>query len=225
MLKPMSLKARELDPTRLILDESGGWAEGANLYLPYSTQAFKFNDIHNYPGPNINNNKFDGFLTIGNTKEENKLMGLNARTPGRNVVPNIPSYVSEIGYGSLPDLEENELEFINKGNPITYPYLYHLRFNKEIKEKLNETGLIKLFKNASSFYKKQQEIHGIANKRMLEAIRSNDNVIGYCVHALTAGDWIIGAGLLDLWRNPKGLAYDLTKEGNCLLYTSDAADE
>ena len=49
---------------------------------------------------------------------------------------------------------------------------------------------------------------------MLEAIRSNDNVIGYCVHALTAGDWIIGAGLLDLWRNPKGLAYDLTKEGN-----------
>ena len=134
----MSLKARELDPTRLILDESGGWAEGANLYLPYSTQAFKFNDIHNYPGPNINNNKFDGFLTIGNTKEENKLMGLNARTPGRNVVPNIPSYVSEIGYGSLPDLEENELEFINKGNPITYPYLYHLRFNKEIKEKCEE---------------------------------------------------------------------------------------
>ena len=139
MLKPMSLKARELDPTRLILDESGGWAEGANLYLPYSTKAFKFNDIHNYPGPNINNNKFDGFLTIGNTKEENKLKGLNARTPGRNVVPSIPSYVSEIGYGSLPDLEENELEFITKGNPITYPYQYHLRFNKEIKEKLNET--------------------------------------------------------------------------------------
>ena len=214
MLKPMSLKARELDPTRLILDESGGWAEGANLYLPYSTKAFKFNDIHNYPGPNINNSKFDGFLTIGKTPEENKRLGLNARTPGRNVVPNIPSYVSEIGYGSLPDLEENEIEFLKKGNPITYPYLYHLRFNKEIKEKLIETGLIKLFKNASSFYKKQQEIHGIANKRMLEAIRSNDNVIGYCVHALTAGDWIIGAGLLDLWRNPKGLAYDLTKEGN-----------
>ena len=214
MLKPMSLKAREPDPTRLILDESGGWAEGANLYLPYSTKAFKFNDIHNYPGPNINNNKFDGFLTIGKTPEENKRLGLNARTPGRNVVPNIPSYVSEIGYGSLPDLEENEIDFLKKGNPITYPYLYHLRFNKEIKEKLIETGLIKLFKNASSFYKKQQEIHGIANKRMIEAIRSNDNVIGYCVHALTAGDWIIGAGLLDLWRNPKGLAYELTKEGN-----------
>ena len=49
---------------------------------------------------------------------------------------------------------------------------------------------------------------------MIEAIRSNPNVIGYCVHALTAGDWIIGAGLLDIWRNPKGLAYDKTKEAN-----------
>ena len=214
MLKPMSLKARELDPTRLILDESGGWAEGANLYLPYSNKAFKFNDIHNYPGPNINNNKFDGFLTIGNTDEENKRRRLNARTPGRNVVPNLPSYVSEIGYGSLPDLEENEKDFISKGNPITYPYLYHINYNKEIKSKLVETGLIKVFKTASNFYKKQQEIHGIANKRMLEAIRSNPNIIGYCVHALTAGDWIIGAGLLDIWRNPKGLAYDKTKEAN-----------
>ena len=27
MLRPMSIKARELDPTRLILDESGGWAK------------------------------------------------------------------------------------------------------------------------------------------------------------------------------------------------------
>ena len=129
-------------------------------------------------------------------------------------MPNIPSYVSEIGYGSLPDLEENEKDFINKGNPITYPYLYHLNYNKEINKKLIETGLIKIFKNASNFYKKQQEIHGIANKRMIEAIRSNPNVIGYCVHALTAGDWIIGAGLLDIWRNPKGLAYDKTKEAN-----------
>ena len=45
--------------------------------------------------------KFDGFLTIGKTPEENKRLGLNARTPGRNVVPNIPSYVSEIDMEAL----------------------------------------------------------------------------------------------------------------------------
>ena len=32
MLQPMSLKARELDPTRLILDESGGWAKGQDVF-------------------------------------------------------------------------------------------------------------------------------------------------------------------------------------------------
>ena len=114
----------------------------------------------------------------------------------------------------FPILKKMKLIFLKKGNPITYPYLYHLRFNKEIKEKLIETGLIKLFKNASSFYKNSKKFMELQIKRMIEAIRSNDNVIGYCKHALTAGDWIIGAGLLDLWRNPKGLAYELTKEGN-----------
>ena len=131
MLKPMALKARELDPTRMILDESGGWAMGANLFLPGEKTPIKFNDIHNYPGPNINRVKFDGFLTIGNTKEENNARKLFARTPGRNVLPNLPSYVSEIGYGSLPNLEENEKSFMQKGNPITYPYIYHIKYNSE----------------------------------------------------------------------------------------------
>ena len=214
MLKPMALKARELDPTRMILDESGGWAEGANLFLPYEKIPTKFNDIHNYPGPNINKNKFDGFLTIGNTKEENIKQNLFAKTPGRNVLPNLPSYVSEIGYGSLPNLEDNEIKFREKGNSITYPYIYHLNYNKEIKKALIKTGLNKLFKKTEDFYKLQQKVHGLANKRMLEAIRSNPSIIGYCVHALTAGDWVIGAGLLDLWRNPKGDAYYKTKEAN-----------
>jgi hypothetical protein len=49
---------------------------------------------------------------------------------------------------------------------------------------------------------------------MIEAVRCNGLVIGYCVHALTAGDWIIGAGLLDLWRNPKTYAYEGTKAAN-----------
>jgi hypothetical protein len=34
------------------------------------------------------------------------------------------------------------------------------------------------------------------------------------VHALVGGDWVLGAGLLDLWRNPKTLVYDMTKEAN-----------
>ena len=38
---------------------------------------------------------------------------------------------------------------------------------------------------------------------MIEASRLNNTIKGYCIHALTGGDWVLGAGLLDLWRQPK----------------------
>jgi beta-galactosidase/beta-glucuronidase len=46
LMRPMAMLSRDLDPTRLILDESGGWAFGANMYLPYEKEPTKFNDIH-----------------------------------------------------------------------------------------------------------------------------------------------------------------------------------
>ena len=60
----------------------------------------------------------------------------------------------------------------------------------------------------------QQHIHGLANARMIEAARANPRVTGYCVHALTGGDWVMGAGLLDLWREPKQAVYDMTRAAN-----------
>jgi hypothetical protein len=47
LLHPMSVLARQLDPTRLILDESGGWAQGANAFA--SSEPTQFNDIHITP--------------------------------------------------------------------------------------------------------------------------------------------------------------------------------
>jgi beta-galactosidase len=43
---------------------------------------------------------------------------------------------------------------------------------------------------------------------------ASTNVNGYCIHALAAGDWILGAGLIDLWRQPKSYAYEGTKAAN-----------
>ncbi len=74
LLHPMSVLARRLDPTRLILDESGGWA-GANLYLPYESEPAKFNDIHDYPGPQVNDEVYTKLLLTGaKTHEEMREM-------------------------------------------------------------------------------------------------------------------------------------------------------
>lgn len=214
LMRPMAMVARELDPTRLILDESGGWAFGANMYLPEENEPTKFNDIHNYPGPFIYEDKYDGYLSIGMTKEEKKSKGFTGVTPGRNVVPGLMSFVSELGYGSLPNLVENNLRFEKVGNPLTPAYRYHKRLAEEQIEMLKQSGFAELYPNMNQFYLDQQAIHGAANKRMIEAVRANPEVDGYCIHALTAGDWILGAGLIDLWRNPKSKAYEGTKAAN-----------
>lgn len=215
MLNAMSVLARELDPTRMILDESGGWGEGANIYLPFERTPKKFNDIHHYSGSQIDEEEFDGYLATGQTKEAKENLGLKeVKSYGKNVVPGMMSYISELGYGSTPDLVSNNKEFETKGNPIVAPTIYHKELHEGYKNALKKIGFDKIYPNIQDFYLEQQKMHGIANKRMIEATRLNDVVKGYCVHALVGGDWVIGAGLLDLWRNPKTLVYDMTKEAN-----------
>lgn len=212
MLNTMSIKARDLDPTRMILDESGGWGAGANLYLPYERTPFKFNDIHHYSGSQITDLEYDSYLAIAKTNDEKKAQGLSKTNKiGKNVVEGIMSYLSEIGYGSTPDLEANINDFKKKGNSIVAPYIYHQNLHDGMKNALHKAGWDNIYPKLSDFYKEQQRVHGLANKRMIEAIRSNDMIKGYCVHALVDGDWVIGAGLLDLWRNPKTDVYELTK--------------
>ncbi|NRB49429.1 MAG: beta galactosidase jelly roll domain-containing protein [Saprospiraceae bacterium] len=214
LMRPMAMLARELDPSRLILDESGGWAYGANMYLPGEFEPTKFNDIHNYPGPFINEQRYNGYLSIGMTAEEKKKKGWRGPTPGRNVVPNLMSYVSELGYGSLPDMTENIKKFERYGNPLTPAYRYHKRLHEGQKKILQASGFAGLYPDMKQYYLDQQQIHGSANKRMIEAVRANPAVDGYCIHALAAGDWILGAGLIDLWRQPKSYAYEGTKAAN-----------
>lgn len=215
MLNSMSILARDLDPTRMILDESGGWGEGANVYLPYERTPIKFNDIHHYSGSQVHEKEYNGYLAIAKTKKEIEELGLGkVKGYGRNVVTGAMSYVSELGYGSTPDLTLNNKLFAEKGNPVVAPTIYHRKMEDEAIYAMKKAGFDKVYPEMKDFYLEQQKMHGIANKRMIEATRSNKSIAGYCVHALVGGDWVIGAGLLDLWRNPKTLVYDMTKEAN-----------
>ncbi len=215
LLQPMADLARELDPTRLILDESGGWARGARLYLPGVAEPLLFNDIHHYPGPDIDDGTFEKLRWTGvKSVEEMRAMGLEGNTPGKNVVPGLMTFFSELGYGSLPDLPDNNRRFAEAGNPTIPPAVYHRRLADEHRRALEESGFASLYPDLSAFCLEQQAIHGRSNRRMIQAVRVNSATAGYCIHALTAGDWIIGAGLLDLWRNPKTRAYEDTKAAN-----------
>lgn len=214
MIHPMSVLAQKLDPGRLILDESGG-TTGANLYLPYQDNPMRFNDIHSYPGGQVNQSQYDRLLIIGKTREEREALGLgNLSVPGRNVQPKLMSFLSELGYASWPNLVENNKAFHEKGNPIVPATVTHRRLEQQVREAFKITGFGSAFPDLEQYCYEEQKVHGIANKRMIEATRANPTVSGYCIHALTDGDWILGASILDLWRNPKPLVYDMTKEAN-----------
>ena len=204
MKRDMALLIRKLDPTRMILDESGGFSGVANIYPPRAHEPIAFNDVHAYPGAPLNNDSYDEFLGISRTDEEIEELGLiKGEFTWSKVKPGLLSFVSEIGYGSLPNLVDNNERFRQEGNPITPTYRYHADMAKWMEEALAESGFEDLYPDLREFCLEQQLRHSEANKRMIEAIRSNELVNGYTVHALTDGDWVLGAGLIDLFRNPK----------------------
>ncbi|MCK4773784.1 MAG: hypothetical protein KAT30_03320, partial [Candidatus Krumholzibacteria bacterium] len=211
---PASMLARSLDPTRLILDESGGFASGANIYLPYQNEPEKFNDVHTYPGAPVNDVAYDKFLALSKTQSEIEALKLRAKSSVRSgTTPGLMTVVSEVGYGSLPDLVANNTRFAKDGNPLVPPYRYHKMLAESFRAALKDSGLDVVYPDLQQFCLDQQTMHAEANKRMVEAARMNPDVDGYAVHALTGGDWVLGAGLLDLFRNPKKVYWTM-KEVN-----------
>ena len=152
-------------------------------------------------------------LALSKTPEELATIGLKQARVRSGTTPGRLTLVSEIGYGSLPDLVDNNERFTKDGNPLVPPYRYHKQMAQWIREALRESSLDSVYPDLRKFCLDQQEIHSQGNKRMIEAIRSNNSTGGYAVHALTGGDWVLGAGLLDLFRNPKR-SYFGTKEAN-----------
>jgi len=213
MMAETSMMARDIDPTRLILDESGGWAFGAKVYLPNERDFMPFNDVHTYPGPNVTNDWYDKFLGVSYTAEERKKLNIKGKPIGHNLKTGATSFVSELGYGSYVDFDKVNARFAKEGNPLAPPTRYHQQLGSQLSEVLSEK-LSDIYATPQDFYQEQQEIHGKANARMIEATRANANITGYCVHALTGGDWVMGAGLLDIWRNPKEAVYNSTQKAN-----------
>ena len=195
----ISLAARAADPTRLIIDESGGarapW--GSHGYLPYSSEPMPIDDRHTYRRSPVNEFDYHHLLTYG---ESGQL-----------------TFVSEVGYGGAPDLADNVARYREQGNPKMPDYRYHVRLLESLEGILTEHDLGRLFPDASALCKATQKLQADGNKLQLEALRINPDADGYCVHAFTAGDWVLGAGVLDIWRQPK-LLYHTCAEVQRPLY-------
>lgn len=213
-----SLAARELDETRLIIDEAGGFSEPCRFYLPGSYEPSEMNDVHDYPGMPLPQKLYDNLLALGKTESEMGEQGLSLGVyTFSQIKPGLLTNISELGYGSIPDLEENLERYEREGNPITPDYRMLKRLHDSYLRIFNETGLSNIYPSFHDFMLDCQETHYTGNKLMAEACRINPDIAGIGIHSLNDGDWIFGAGLIDYFRTPKR-AYYAIKEVFADLY-------
>ncbi|MEW6360450.1 MAG: sugar-binding domain-containing protein [Planctomycetota bacterium] len=195
--------AQTLDPTRLIIDHSGGWFEQARLYGPGCEDAPPFNDYHIYRRAPTTDAWLADLRTVG---------GADGRRSGQGpLAVGAPTFTSEFGYGSIPDLARIVRRYEEAGLGDNPDCVYHRGLYESLKLHMGQKGLYRLFESAEDFIRETQRIHGDGNRLQAEAIRANPLNTGYVMHALSAGGWILGAELLDMWRNEK-LVCDAVRE-------------
>jgi len=171
----------------VVLDESGGarsvW--GSFAYLPSSAEPIPVDDRHIYRRAPVNEWIYNELRDYGADGQ--------------------PVLVSEVGYGSFPDIAANVERYKREGNPKTPDYRYHHELLESLEAVMDEHDLRGIFPDATALCRSTQDIQALGNAQQLEALRTNPKAGGYCIHAFTDGDWVVGAGVLDMWREPKPL--------------------
>ncbi len=188
---------RQLDRTRIIIDESGGWAGGANVYLPYSSEAKPINDVHRYlRGPTAQSH-LTYLRTLGEEDVER----------GRwHVRKGVSVFVTEFGYGSIPDLPRIVREYQKRGAERNEDYVHHKSLLQSLVRGFAENKMGEIFSDIGELITLSQEIHARTNYLQALAIRANPLACGYVMHAFSAGGCILGAEAFDMWRGEKLVA-------------------
>jgi hypothetical protein len=204
--QPMSLLARDLDPTRIVVDQGGGGSAAA--YPPYGYEAQAFNEMHSFLPAPVRQSTYDFYQRLG-------VPGSPGRTKLR--VPDGLLFLSEVGYGGLPNLPANMEQYKREGNPLTPDYRYHQSLLESIEKAASAMHWDQIFPDTTALCLASQRVQAEGNRLQLEALRLNPRLAGYSIHAYTDGDWVIGSGVLDLFRNPK-LVYETVKRVQSPLY-------
>ncbi|TAK26381.1 MAG: hypothetical protein EPO26_00155 [Chloroflexota bacterium] len=196
--KELCLEARALDPSRLIIDDSGGWVTGANMYAPDSVEPVSINDIHIYRGAPVTEATYDELATLGGRDAPWAPLPYTVVNGGK------PTYVSEFGYGSFADFPRLLSAYRANGVPEdAEDFVQVQRVHDSLASAFEKLRLKDLFPSLSAVCEATQALQADGNRLQMEALRSNPNVAGYVIHAFSAGGLVLCGEMVDLWREPK----------------------
>jgi len=180
----LCLHARKFDPTRIIIDDSGGYSGQARMYLPYQTVGVVYPDIHQYIKAPVDAQLFNGYKSLGNTERV--------------------TFLSEFGFGSVPDFPEVLKGYRQRNaNKNRQDYAQYQKFTSDITVVYERRNLEEVFGSLSNFCRSVQIVQAEGNARMIEALRINPALDGYCLTQIIDASWEFSEGILDTWLTPK----------------------
>ena len=208
---------RALDPTRVVVDNSGGtmaidqdfgWVDRATVVPSRSLQRQAIQDLHIYVGAPITTAVYEWLRTLG---LPNAAVDMSAHCYGSEAMlqewnRELREYrgqvfVSEIGCGGMADLDA-----VVAG----YDGQMHLKdaremaaFRDSLHEGFTVRGLDRIFGSVAGFIQATQEAQAVGLRRQLEALMANPRVSGYIITQLNDVAWEFHAGLMDHWRRAK----------------------
>lgn len=213
--------ARALDPTRVVVDNSGGsmavdqdfgWIDRASMVPSRETTRQKLIDVHLYLGASVPQPIYEWLRTLGGAPSSAALGEQDFGADGvlqefdreqRGYRGKV--FVSELGGGGLSDLDETVSGF---GDRTDLKDAREARaFRDDLYAGFAARRLHRIFGTVRQLVLAAQDLHAAGNACQLEALLCNPRVSGYVITQMQDVAWEFHAGLLDLWRNPKAAYY------------------
>ncbi len=200
-----------LDPTRPIIDDSGGtavdegggWHGQSFTWSPADLEPKPFNDLHLYFAAPLREQAERYLLELGRVRTFPLSVEGTREVGGRRSHELAPGaiFVSEFGYGGLPDLERVAAGFGAETQTVDAQDV--IGYRDSLRQGVVSRGLEELFGGVAGLVQAAQQLQARGDARQAEALRLNPNVSGYVVTQLNDAAWELSAGLVDLWRQPK----------------------
>ncbi|MDF3128877.1 glycoside hydrolase family 2 TIM barrel-domain containing protein [Kiritimatiellaeota bacterium B1221] len=211
MTTRIARRARELDPSRLMIDTSGGHglsASGgtadmmldtaadlsglAHIMLPNQDKAARFIDAHSYTTLPLSDAALQNYRSSGNA--------------------DMVFFVSEYGAAETPpDYAAVLKKYRPKEKKLGLEdYQLHKDFYDSLKAQFKAAGVKKLFGSVGNFIEQTNAARADEMRLVTTALRTNPNLGGlcYCQLADASGELF---GALDQWREPKPLWHALSE--------------
>lgn len=212
---------RGLDPTRVVVDNSGGsmavdqdfgWIDRASMVPSRETARQKVLDVHLYLGASVPQPIYEWLRTLGAATPSTALGeqdfgadGVLAEFDREHRAYRGKVFVSELGGGGMSDLDETVKGF---GDRTELRDAREARaFRDDLHAGFTVRKLDRIFGTVRNLVLAAQELHAAGNACQLEALLCNPRISGYVITQMQDVAWEFHAGLLDLWRNPKAAYY------------------